>query len=932
MKKILSISILIFFANFIISQNIDNQLLISYIIDASVINKSIIGSQKVEITNKSTKQLDTIYFDLMANAYNAKNSNLGKEYRKNHDITHYGLSGDESGGYSKLIFKIGEKELNWTYANKTTKESVYIVLDKKLYPSVNITIDVDFRLNLPKMIRNIGVLDDAIIAHDWHPKVARFVNDQFLIQEASISNYIPSNFAKFVANITVSKNKEVLYNGFSSTINKDTFTSTYKLTATDRKDVDFIICPAKRVFKKKYAFDNLQYEIRLINFDTASGKHIRLMDSINNKIVFFKDELGKNMNFGFNFIQTNEEFTPDLDGIIFYNSQNEDYIYKIGNQWLQNYNYDKEAEKIMKGLVKSIYKPNSNYDYNVLSMSALFGCSNCNKQYNEITYNAILFAMIKGRMDSEKYQKGNINFLKDFRYRTINKEMIQQYWAFQSTSNFSWFFDNKKYINSNYTIKKADKIGESVQLTIENKSKIAAPLVLNGYKNKMKTTTQWLDGFVGERNIMIEGGKKMDAITLNDNFQTFDFNTTNSVYAPNGLKKIQNNSELKFWKSRENIIDNRLFVLPGYNAYDGIYPMASYNYENLYNGFCIRPMVGYGLKSKKINFIFEIYKTFDFENGTSLEIGLKSRHFGFQSIFGTDEKPRYLTIKPSITFTFKPKEKGIDNTSITYKFNQISAQGSTYENGLFTGLSYEKSNIHQLNFKKKYFRGDFHPTQINVDLEQQSYSFFATPQNYLKLGFTYNTEIFYQKNKSIDFRIFAGGFLQNTGRNAGSILEGRALGSLGLSSQGFNDYTYSDLYLGRTETNGYLSNQIYKREGGMKWALDGSYAGVLGYSNDFIASINLIADLPQDLPLHLPLRPYFDIGYFKNSQPTGVNDKFSDQFIYNGGICISITKNQFEIYLPLISSTNLSNLQSAKANGNYLKQITFMIKGFEKIF
>ena len=186
----------------------------------------------------------------------------------------------------------------------------------------------------------------------------------------------------------------------------------------------------------------------------------------------------------------------------------------------------------------------------------------------------------------------------------------------------------------------------------------------------------------------------------------------------------------------------------------------------------------------------------------------------------------------------------------------------------------------------------------------------------------------YKPNKNVSLRIFAGYFLNNTRRNAGNVANRGTRGSFALTSQGFNDYKYDDFFFGRSENEGFLSQQIMIREGGMKNAFGSSFK--TGVSNDYIVTFNLKADLPQDLPLKLPIKPYFDIGYYHNAQPTGSSDTFRDQLLWSGGVMLEFKGELFKdpflgIYFPLVNSDNINQAYDSATGGKYFSRVTFTL-------
>ena len=211
--------------------------------------------------------------------------------------------------------------------------------------------------------------------------------------------------------------------------------------------------------------------------------------------------------------------------------------------------------------------------------------------------------------------------------------------------------------------------------------------------------------------------------------------------------------------------------------------------------------------------------------------------------------------------------------------------------GLINELSWEVGDKRAIN-----------PYSLRLALEQRSFDDpfdESIKRSYVRLALEANTAITYEHNRNIYLRLLVGGFLQNDYRERGSI----APGAFSLTGQGFNDYRYDDFYFGRTETSGLLAQQVHQREGGLKVPLGSPYAQ--GRSNNFLFAINLKADLPQDLPGKLPLKPYFDFGYFDDARPISSDLSFEDQVWWQGGVALEFGKGIFGIYVPVVNSKQL---------------------------
>ena len=104
-------------------------------------------------------------------------------------------------------------------------------------------------------------------------------------------------------------------------------------------------------------------------------------------------------------------------------------------------------------------------------------------------------------------------------------------------------------------------------------------------------------------------------------------------------------------------------------------------------------------------------------------------------------------------------------------------------------------------------------------------------------------------------------------------------------------------------------------EGGFKGAFGSPFAGVIGNSNNFIVALNLRADLPRRLPFGIPLKPWFDVGYYDDATPLGRDRPRAEQLLWSGGLLLEFGKGILEVYFPLANSTFLKNQYLTRSGG-----------------
>jgi hypothetical protein len=145
---------------------------------------------------------------------------------------------------------------------------------------------------------------------------------------------------------------------------------------------------------------------------------------------------------------------------------------------------------------------------------------------------------------------------------------------------------------------------------------------------------------------------------------------------------------------------------------------------------------------------------------------------------------------------------------------------------------------------------------------------------------------------------------------------------------GYEDYTYSDYFIGRNEFQGWQSQQIMERDAFFKVNTQ-LLGNKVGKTDDWLMSANLSSDLPDNinplsvLPFNIPLKLFADVGTYAEAWK---NNPASGRFIYDAGIQIPLFNSLIDIYIPLVYSKVYSNYyKSTITEKRFLKTIAFTI-------
>ena len=176
----------------------------------------------------------------------------------------------------------------------------------------------------------------------------------------------------------------------------------------------------------------------------------------------------------------------------------------------------------------------------------------------------------------------------------------------------------------------------------------------------------------------------------------------------------------------------------------------------------------------------------------------------------------------------------------------------------------------------------------------------------MRLNFTWNGFFNYgdKKKGGLEARFYAGKFFYlghpgNTQKYASSRYYLNLTGA-----NGYEDYTYSGYFAGRSEFEGMNSRQIMKRDGFFKIRTD-LLSKKIGKTDDWLCALNLSSSIPNSinplsvLPFKIPVRAFLDIGTFSEAWD---NQATTGKILYDAGLELTLAGNLIHIYAPLLMS------------------------------
>jgi hypothetical protein len=508
----------------------------------------------------------------------------------------------------------------------------------------------------------------------------------------------------------------------------------------------------------------------------------------------------------------------------------------------------------------------------------------------------------------------------------------------ESKKDLSWFFDDllKTRKRIDYTFKVLND--STAQVT--NKGEVNAPFYVFATKNNVNIASQWYNGHTGSQKIKLPSVfTKPDNWYLDNAEILSEINTRDNgqprpiAFKPIGAIENPDRKHLYFTPTLTGNAYDKLGI--GLAFYNAFFPPKRIEYTAL-------PMYSTGTKS--LTGVFDVHGSWLPLHGTNSAITLGVQGRSFHNFVNDQQnyQLRYTRIVPYLNITlpeskphqFRSQQLNLSSIQLLQEYpkNQLDTSGQVQYLG--------KETRHQFFNQLTYIyhrKHTIHPYRLALNLEQHT---DLDDQNnigdnsFLKTSLDLQYSLAYPnlKNKKFDIRLFVGTFLYNPRTSSVDTL-GSQFGNypFALAANSNTDYKAQDFYFGRGKTSGIWSQQISLQQGGFKVPITNAPIG-LGTSNRTIAALNLKTDFPMKLPLNIPLKAYFDIGYFQQTEISvllSTDYKPSSQILWNTGLALELPDNAFGIYFPIATSGSLADPNSLKSilnqRGNYLSRISFTL-------
>jgi hypothetical protein len=232
--------------------------------------------------------------------------------------------------------------------------------------------------------------------------------------------------------------------------------------------------------------------------------------------------------------------------------------------------------------------------------------------------------------------------------------------------------------------------------------------------------------------------------------------------------------------------------------------------------------------------------------------------------------------------------------------------------------------VNQLQFTYQNTRA-LYPFKYQFSIEQIN--------ELIRPALTINYFFNYPKSEGLNVRLFAGKIFYVNGRTESKSFKYDRYALNMTGPNGYEDYTYSNFFLGRNEFEGAASQQILIRDGGFKFRTD-LLNPEIGKTDNWLIALNLSSSVSDKinplsvLPVKIPLKIYADIGTYAEAWE---RTSTQDRFLFDAGFQLSVLKDFLNIYVPIIHNNIYKQYyKSYLSEKRFLKSISFSLNFYNK--
>lgn len=904
---------------------------VDYTIDVSLNDreKTVDAYEKIVYANNSPDTLNFIWFHLWPNAYKNDKTAFTDQTLELGSTDFYFSDKDQRGYINRLDFKADGITCK-TEDHPQYIDIIKIVLPKPLPPHQRISITTPFHEKLPHNISRGGYDGESFQLTQWYPKPAVYDRDGWHPMPYLEQGEYYSEFGSFDVSITVPKNYAVAATGVLQ--NEDE-----REWLLQRSHFDW------NAEKQKLKSKNGIVKTVTHKFPPSSSETKTLQfkqDSIHD-FAWFADK---------RFVVNTDTCRLPSGRVV---SVSSFYTPQESATWSNSLQYAKDAVRFYSEQV-------GEYPYPVATVVQGPQSFGGGMEYPTIT---VISPMSSPKeLDEEIAHEEGHNWF----YGILASNERDHPWMDEGINTFYEY----KYVQSKYGINKTHellfqtvaerKIDQPIETKSENFSEV------NYVAVAYHKTADWLElierelgetRFKQQMHLYFEKWKfkHPQPSDLEDVFRPalgdkatrfFSYLETVGIVPGNELKGFQIVSPLKPGSIKKYLQDpakNLLILSPaiGVNAYDRFMVGALIsNYKLPPNRFQYLAVPLYATGSKSFTGIGKLSYTIPSYGAIrKTDIFVNASRFSmneFEDSSGKKYFAMFNKLVPGIRLTFRAKDpRSSIRKYIQWKTFFIGEDNFRFgTDTTFSGrdtilkqrVSLVKNDyqVNQLQFVYQNNRA-LYPFSYQLNIEQID--------ELIKPTLTVNYLFNYAKSEGLNVRLFAGKMFFINGRTETKSFKYDRY-ALGMTApNGYEDYTYSNFFLGRNKFEGAASQQIAMRDGGFKFRTD-LLSPEVGKTDNWLVALNLSSSISDKinplsvLPIKVPLKVYADLGTYAEAWD---RNSTNDRFLFDAGLQLSVLKSFLNIYIPVVHSKVFRDYyKSYLSKPRFWKSISFTLNFYNK--
>lgn len=905
---------------------------VNYKIDVTLndVNHTLDGYVKMDYFNNSPDTLYFIWIHLWPNAYKNDRTAFSDQMLENGSTAFYFSGNDKRGYINRLNFRVNTINAK-TEDHPQHQDIVKLLLPTPLPPKSSCKIETPFHVQLPYNFSRGGHIDQAYQLTQWYPKPAVYDKKGWHPIPYLQQGEFYSEFGNYEVQVTVPKNYVVAATGNlqeqeeKEWLNKRKVFYTEKLPKQKNSNQKTKVTPQQGVPSATVTktlhyvqtnvhdfawFADKTFSVKTDTLQLPSGRIITIAvfyyaahaDNWANSIKFTKESiLTKSKWLG--------EYPYDIVSVVDNAANTPGGMEYPTITLLTSGGNETELKRVIN------HEVGHNWFYGILGTNER---EHAWMDEGINTYYDLRFsALHPNENESDRYSP-KAKWLKDKFPERPEKSLLQSMILWKRDQPVAT--SSEKFSAVNYFLSAYEKAGEWMQLLEAQLGKQVFDSCMKTYYQRWSFKHPYPEDF---KNTMEEiSGKNLDS--------TFAL-----LHTKGALEKTTAKKDIRFaflFNAKEPDKHHYIGFSPvvGYNFYDKIMPgivLHNYTLPNAKLQFVVAPM--YSSKSQKLSGIGRIgYTWYPGNNGQKAEFSLSGESYTWDTYADSTSKLNYLhfsKIVPSFKFVFANKNP---RSTIT-KFIQWKTFLIGEQQLLFTRDDVRQIDIITYPYKERYIN----QLQYVIDNHRVLYPYKGTLQveqgnGFVRTNFTGNYYFNFAKGGGVNLRFFAGKFFYTGDKTFIKQFETDPYHLNMTGAKGYEDYTYSNYFVGRNEFDHYPSQQIMIRDGGFKVRTD-LLSNKIGKTDDWLSAVNLTTDIPKNinplqvLPVKIPLKAFLDVGTYaeawKKNAATG-------RFVYDAGLQLSFFKNTLNIYFPLLySKVYRDYLKSTIPDKMFIKNIAFSI-------